>query len=65
MESHPDNSHGKRLPEIRIANVARDLHEDLENIAKNYGVTLQHFLKPKLRDIANSYTEDMRKPPKD
>jgi hypothetical protein len=49
--------------EIRICNVAHDLHNDLQNIAKNSGITLQQFLKPKLRDIANSYPEAMKKPP--
>jgi len=52
--------------EIRITNVPKDIKEDLENIAANTGISLGTLLKPKLREIRDSYSEKMRKPrPKD
>jgi hypothetical protein len=52
--------------EIRITNVPKDIKEDLENIADNIGISLVTLLKPKLREIRDSYSEKMRKPrPKD
>jgi len=51
--------------EIRIFNVPPALKKELENIAKHSGIPLPQLLKPKLRDIANSYPDFMRtSPPK-
>jgi hypothetical protein len=52
-------------PEIRIQNLPVQLHEDLHNIAANSGVSVQDLLKPKLREIANGYSETMKLPPRE
>jgi hypothetical protein len=49
--------------EIRVRNVSVKVNEDLSNIAKNLGVALSDFLKPKLREIADSYPASMKLPP--
>jgi len=46
--------------EIRITSVPPKIKEDLKNIAKNEGISLAHLLKPKLREIRDSYPERMR-----
>lgn len=51
----------KELPEIRIKGVSPDLHKDLIAIAKNESVSLSDLLKPKLREIRDTYPEYMRK----
>lgn len=50
--------------EIRIQNVSDYVHDSLLNIAKNNGVSIQEFLKPKLRELADSYPEHLKKPPR-
>jgi len=52
----------KKKDEVRVRGVSLQLAEELNNIADNIGITLTAFLKPKLREIANSYPEKMRKP---
>jgi hypothetical protein len=52
----------KKYKEIRIRGTEK-LANDLGNIAGNLGVSLADFLRPKLRDIANQYPEDMRNNP--
>lgn len=47
--------------EIRLTNVPQDLKSDLKNIAANTGMTLTQMLKPVLRQVRDSYPEDMRK----
>ncbi len=48
--------------EIRIRGVSSELKNVLLNIAKNCGYsTLTDFLKPKLRDVANSYAENLKR----
>jgi len=51
-----------RMIEIRITNVSHELRFQLNNIADHLGVPLGHMLKPKLREIADSYPDDMKKP---
>jgi hypothetical protein len=51
--------------EIRIYGVSPKLKTDLYNIAKNTGVTLASLLKPKLREIAESYPTQMKQEVKD
>lgn len=46
--------------EIRITGVPEQIKSDLKNIAKNQGVNLGQLLKPKLREIRDSYPEHMR-----
>lgn len=49
--------------EIRITNVPSDIKNDLENIAGNMGISLSAMLKPKLREIRDSYSDKMKKKP--
>jgi hypothetical protein len=53
------------LKEIRIENVSAEVVQDLKNVAKNYGTTLSALLKPKLREIRDSYPEKDRRISKD
>lgn len=53
------------LPEIRVRGVSPQLHDDLINISRNEGRSLSDILKPKLREVADSYPERMKQPPKD
>lgn len=56
----------KKSPEIRVRGVSENLKRDLNNIAKNKGISLTSFLKPILRDIVNSASDkDKKEPPKD
>ncbi len=48
--------------EIRINGVSPDLHIQLINIAKHLGIPFSSWIKPKLREIADSYPDDMKKP---
>lgn len=45
---------------LRISGVPNQLANELQNIAKNSGVTLAALLKPKLREIAESYPQQMK-----
>lgn len=54
-----------RNPELRIQGVSATTHDQLKNIAKNSGVTISAFLRPKLKDILNSYPDRMKQPPSD
>ena len=46
--------------EIRITGVPEQIKEDLKNIAFNTGVDLGQLLKPRLREIRDSYPEYLR-----
>jgi hypothetical protein len=48
--------------EIRVRGVSHQVAEDLNNISKNSGVPLSDLLKPKLREIVESYPVNMRRP---
>ncbi|MBC7486097.1 MAG: hypothetical protein H7282_05045 [Cytophagaceae bacterium] len=43
--------------EMRIRNVASDIKEGLQNIAKNKGITLNDFMRFQLRDILDKHSE--------
>jgi hypothetical protein len=51
----------KKNDEVRIRGVASDLKNQLLAIAKNTGISLTDLLKPKLREIANSYDDSMKR----
>lgn len=55
----------KETSEIRITNVPRRLYSDLSNIASNAGVNLSAFLKLKLRELADSFPQEVRSKKKD
>jgi len=45
---------------IYIKNVPVDIKADIKTIAENLGVTVTQLLKPKLREIRDSYPPDLR-----
>lgn len=47
--------------EVRIYGVSEELKNDLIAIAENTGITLTALLKPKLREIRDSYPSNLRK----
>ncbi len=49
------------LTYIKIKSVSPSLKDELAAIAKNQDLDLSSFLKPKLREIANSYPMEVRK----
>jgi ribosomal protein S17E len=49
------------MGEIRITNVKDKVREELEIIAENTGVKLAPFLKIKLKELADSYPDEMKK----
>lgn len=49
---------------ITITHVNPRVKSELENIADNTGISLGALLKPKLREIAESYPPHMKQPPK-
>jgi hypothetical protein len=51
----------KSSDELRLRGVSKEVKEDLINIAKNSGLTLSALLKPRLRDIRDSYPENLRR----
>lgn len=55
----------KRGPELRINVGSPKTRRDLINIAKNFNVTLSEFLRPKLREIADSYPDRLKQAPTD
>jgi len=55
----------ERLPKLVIYGISPNLKNQLCNICKNIGVTSSSFLKTKIRDIVDSYPEEMKKPLKD
>jgi hypothetical protein len=48
--------------EIRIKVVSKTLHDELISIAKHHSVCVSSFLKPKIREIVDSYPDRIRKP---
>lgn len=52
------------LPEVRIR-IGEKLHEQLNNISDNTGESLSSLVRPKLREIVESYPEEMKRPKKD
>jgi len=50
--------------EIRIRGVGKQIRTDLENIAENLGTDISALIKPKLWEIANSYPDNMKLPPR-
>ncbi len=55
----------KHKNEIRIQHVNDKTFKELHNIAGNQGVSLASLLKPKLREIADSYPDKLKQPPVD
>lgn len=53
----------KHKNEIRIQNVNNKVFEEINNIAKNQGITLAAFMKPELRKIVDSYPDKLKQPP--
>jgi len=49
--------------EIRIPGVPPSLYEEIRNISTHMGVTMPQLLRPKLREIADSYPQKYRQEP--
>lgn len=43
------------MADKHLNNIPNSLHEQLTNIAKNKGITLNDFLKPYLREVTQKY----------
>ncbi len=50
--------------EVRITGVPTNVKKELDNIADNLGTTVSALLKPKLREIADSYSQNLKQPVK-
>jgi hypothetical protein len=48
--------------EIRITGVSKKLRDELLGISKHHSVSMPDFLKPKIREIVDSYPDRIRKP---
>ena len=46
--------------QIKVKGVPEDIYNDLMNIAKNNGTPLSAILRPKLREIRDSYPPHLR-----
>lgn len=53
----------ERQNEIRIRDISPSVKQDLDNIASNMGVTLSQLMRPKLREIADSYPDHLKRQP--
>lgn len=54
----------RRGPELRLY-VSAKTKQELINISKNFNTTLCDFLRPKLREIADSYPDRLKQAPTD
>ena len=50
-----------KFPYLAVYGVNPTVHSDLKNISKNLGIDLSALIKPKLRELRDSYPEPMRK----
>lgn len=46
---------------LRIRELDKELHQVIKNISDNTGVSIPMLLKPKLRQIADSYSAEIKK----
>lgn len=53
----------QRPRELRLRGVPNKLQSDLKNISANLGTSISDLTKPKLWELANSYPDEMKKPP--
>lgn len=49
--------------EIRLRGVSHQVSMDIKNISANLGISVTNLLKPKLREIADSYPPNLKRPP--
>lgn len=49
-----------RFPYLAVYGVNKQVHEELKSISKNLGIDLSALIKPKLRELRDSYPEAMR-----
>ena len=54
-----------KYPYLAVYGVNSSVHEELKNISKNLGIDLSALIKPKLRELRDSYPEALRKFNKD
>lgn len=48
---------------INVTNVSKVVKEELESISKHTGIPMASLIKPKLRELVNSYPPEFRVPP--
>jgi len=48
-----------QLPEIKFT-VANEYHQQISNISHNTGESIASLMRPKVREIINSYPEETR-----
>lgn len=53
------------VADLKITRVKIKLIEEIQNIADNTGLNRSQFLKMKLKDISDSYSEEMKKKKKE
>lgn len=51
----------KKNNNVVVKHVPEDIKESIANIAENTGETISSLIRPKLRELVNSYSENMRK----
>jgi hypothetical protein len=54
----------RKFPELRVRGVGNQTKQDLNNIAKNLGITISDLVKSHLPHITDSYSATMKLPPK-
>lgn len=47
--------------DIKVKNVPNQVHQDLTNISKNLGISVTALIKPKLKELTDSYSADMKR----
>lgn len=55
----------KELPEIRIKNIARPVHQEFKYLMKNLSTNASDFLRPIIRQKLDEYPKHLREKPKD
>lgn len=55
-----NNKYANQRGEIRIRGIRKDIIDDLKEISKNHDVTLNNFLRPKLKEIRDQYSDHIR-----
>jgi hypothetical protein len=64
MEGSISEASTDRLPDLRIYGINGKLKKEIINISKNLGIGISDFLKPKLKEISDSYPAHMKEAPK-
>ena len=55
-----DSTKGQGFAELRIKNIPPGIHEGLQNVASNLGISVSALIKQKLPEILESFPEIYR-----